>query len=102
MTIATQIVVLLLATVILMIGGVSPVAIWGNLQLFQVDWSRSSTCQIAIALWYAPVAAWLLFVSAWAKRVTFLWAVLTPIAVMRVRARRLRHALRAGHAQRIA
>ena len=38
--------------------------------------------QIAIALWYAPVAAWLLLVSAWAKRVTILWAVFTPIAVV--------------------
>lgn len=30
------------------------------------------------ALWYAPVAAYLLLVSAWAKRAPFLWAVLPP------------------------
>ena len=36
---------------------------------------------MAVELWYAPLAAWLLLVSAWAKRVTILWAVLTPVAV---------------------
>lgn len=30
------------------------------------------------ALWYAPVAGWLLLVSVWAKRAPFLWAVLPP------------------------
>lgn len=30
------------------------------------------------SLWYAPVAAWLLLVSAWAKRSPFLWAVVPP------------------------
>lgn len=30
------------------------------------------------ALWYAPLAAWLLLVSVWAKRAPFLWAVLPP------------------------
>lgn len=34
-------------------------------------------------LWYAPVVAWLLLLSAWARRNLFLWAVLPPIlAVM--------------------
>jgi len=30
------------------------------------------------ALWYAPLAAWLLLVSVWARRAPFLWAVLPP------------------------
>ena len=80
-TIVTQVVVLLLASVILMIGGASPGPIWSNLQLFQLTIALVYG-QIAVALWYAPVAAWVLFVSAWAKRVPILWAVLTPIAVM--------------------
>ncbi|HEV8331821.1 MAG TPA: hypothetical protein VGQ22_10415 [Steroidobacteraceae bacterium] len=79
--VATQIVVLLLATVLLLIGGVNPVAIWANPQLFQVI-VGSIYVLLAIELWYAPVSAWLLFVSAWAKRAAFLWAVLPPIAVM--------------------
>jgi ABC-2 type transport system permease protein len=32
-------------------------------------------------LWYAPVYAWLLLLSAWARRAPFLWAVLPPLAI---------------------
>lgn len=76
---ATQIVVLLLATVVALIGGVNPLHMWGG-QLLQmtvaiVYW------QITIALWYAPVVGWLLLVSAWAKRVTILWAVFIPLGI---------------------
>jgi len=30
-------------------------------------------------LWYAPVAAYLLMVSAWSRRNAFLWAILPPV-----------------------
>jgi len=36
---------------------------------------------IGSALWFAPVYGWLLLVSAWARRSTFLWAVMPPLAV---------------------
>jgi ABC-2 type transport system permease protein len=77
--IATQLLVMLIASVILTMAGASPAPFWSG-QLLQmivaiIYW------QIAIALWYAPVAAWLLLVSAWAKRVTILWATLTPLAI---------------------
>ena len=36
---------------------------------------------VALTLWWAPVYAWLLLVSGWAKRAPFLWAVLPPLAV---------------------
>ena len=36
---------------------------------------------IAIALWHAPVYCWLLLVSGWAKRATFLWAVMPFLAI---------------------
>jgi len=35
-----------------------------------------------VGLWYAPLAAYLLLVSAWAKRSPFLWAVLPPLGLM--------------------
>jgi ABC-2 type transport system permease protein len=79
--IATMIVVLLVATVVLLIGGVNPFGIWANPQLFQMVLASVYTL-LAVELWYAPVTAWLLFVSSWAKRAAFLWAVLTPVAVM--------------------
>jgi ABC-2 type transport system permease protein len=33
-------------------------------------------------LWYAPIAAYLLLVSAWARRNVFLWAVLPPLILL--------------------
>jgi ABC-2 type transport system permease protein len=34
------------------------------------------------AIWYLPVAAYLLVVSAWAKRAVMLWSILPPIALI--------------------
>ena len=34
-----------------------------------------------LALWHAPIYAWLLMVSAWARRAPFLWAVLPPLGL---------------------
>jgi ABC-2 type transport system permease protein len=36
---------------------------------------------VALALWHAPIYGWLLLVSGWARRATFLWAVLPLIAI---------------------
>jgi ABC-2 type transport system permease protein len=32
-------------------------------------------------LWYAPLYAWLLLISAWSRRTPFLWAALPPFAI---------------------
>jgi ABC-2 type transport system permease protein len=39
---------------------------------------------VSSAIWYLPVAGWLLVVSAWAKRAVMLWAILLPVAVILV------------------
>lgn len=36
---------------------------------------------LVFALWYAPIYAWILLVSAWAKNMTFLWAVAPPLVL---------------------
>ncbi len=36
---------------------------------------------VAIKLWHAPLYGWFLVVSAWARRATFLWAVLPILAI---------------------
>jgi ABC-2 type transport system permease protein len=36
---------------------------------------------LTTALWYLPIAGWLLTVSAWAKRAVILWAILPPLAL---------------------
>ena len=33
------------------------------------------------ALWHAPIYGWLLLVSGWARRATFLWAALPLVAI---------------------
>ena len=36
---------------------------------------------IVFALWHSPLYMWFLLVSGWARRATFLWAVLPPLAI---------------------
>jgi ABC-2 type transport system permease protein len=36
---------------------------------------------VTLSLWNAPIFAWLLMVSAWARRTPILWAILPPLAV---------------------
>jgi ABC-2 type transport system permease protein len=50
-----------------------------------VAWLRSQVVALGVTLggvlWYAPIAAYLLLLSAWAKNKVFLWAVLPPIGL---------------------
>jgi ABC-2 type transport system permease protein len=73
-TLATQLAMLLLSTAVLLMNGLPPTT-WSQLPLLQ-----SSLVQlyglVVLALWHAPIYAWLLLVSGWARRATFLWAVL--------------------------
>jgi len=36
---------------------------------------------IVLVLWHAPLYMWFLLISGWARRATFLWAVLPPLAI---------------------
>jgi ABC-2 type transport system permease protein len=39
---------------------------------------------VTTAIWYLPVSAYLLLISAWAKRAVMLWSILPPIAAILV------------------
>jgi ABC-2 type transport system permease protein len=80
--VGTQVIMLLLSTAVLLASGVSPATVWAQLPLFKGSVALSY-CLAAIALWHAPIYAWLLLVSAWARRTPFLWAVL-PLAAVSV------------------
>src|SRR5207249_2492959 len=83
-TVATHIAMLLLSSAILLARGTSGVALWNVLPLTHI-WGMLFTHLMAgHGLWYAPIYAWLLLVSAWARRAPFLWAVLPPFAVAAV------------------
>jgi ABC-2 type transport system permease protein len=80
-TVAVQVIMLLLSSAVLLASGLSPATLWTHLSLFQM-WLMLLYHLLTIhALWYAPIWSWLLLVSAWARRAPFLWAVLPPLVV---------------------
>ncbi|MFZ3376971.1 MAG: hypothetical protein WA183_15595, partial [Chthoniobacterales bacterium] len=66
--------------VVLIFHGMSPATTWVHVPMFQ-NWLVLLYGLVAIALWHAPIYGWLLLVSGWARRATFLWAVLPLIAI---------------------
>lgn len=73
--VATQAVMLLLMSGVLVFNGLDPLVTWKYYNLFEQG-AIHVYGLVVVALWHAPVYAWLLFVSAWSRRATFLWAVL--------------------------
>lgn len=74
-----QVDMMLLSSAILMANDVPP-ATPDQLPLVQ-NWVTLLYGLIATALWHSPIYGWLLLVSAWARRATFLWAVFPLLAV---------------------
>ena len=78
--VATQLVMLLWTSALLITHGMSPGSTWTYFPLF-----RNSFVLLyglaAIALWHAPIYGWVLLVSGWARRATFLWAVVPFLAI---------------------
>src|SRR5947208_3206914 len=72
--IATQFVMLLWSSVVLLTSGLAGTT-WTRFNLLEQSLILLYSL-IALALWHAPIYGWLLLVSGWARRATFLWAVL--------------------------
>ena len=81
-TIATQLIVLLTTSAYLAVKGQSAAALW-NLPWLQMTTGLLHHLVTVHSLYYAPIFGWLLLVSAWAKRLPFLWAFL-PLAAIGV------------------
>ena len=79
-TIVTQLIMLLLGSVILAISGHSIAAMW-TLPWMQMSGMLLYHLVTVHGLYYAPLFGWLLFVSAWSRRVPFLWAFLPLLAI---------------------
>ncbi len=79
-TVCVQVIMLLMSSVNLLFHGVNPATTWAHVPFFQ-NWFVLLYGLVAIALWHAPIYGWLLLVSGWAQRATFLWAVLPFIAI---------------------
>jgi ABC-2 type transport system permease protein len=80
-TVAMQIVMLVLSSVVLVGSGVSAVPLWSQLSVLQMWGLLLYHLLAAHALWPFPVYCWLLLVSGWARRATLLWAAL-PVLII--------------------
>jgi len=78
--VATQCVMLLWTSILLMTHGMSPGSTWTHVALFRNSFILLYGL-VAIALWHAPIDGWALLVSGWARRATFLWAVVPFLAI---------------------
>jgi len=83
LSVAAQLVTLLWSTLILMGTGMSPAAYWGELHLLEMPVTLIYGIGV-FALWHAPIYAYLLMVSAWARRAPILWALLPMVVISMV------------------
>jgi ABC-2 type transport system permease protein len=81
LTIATQWIMLLLSSAVLLGSGQNVAALWSQLSFFRMSMLLLYHLLTVHGLWYAPFYAYFLLVSAWARRATFLWAALPPLAI---------------------
>lgn len=79
-TFVTHLLMLAWSTVLLLLHGVAPGELYRFLH-FPYMWVALARGLIIVALWHAPVIAWLMLASGWARRVPFLWAVTPWVAI---------------------
>lgn len=79
LVVATQVLMLMVRTSILVVSGMGGYGVATRPPLLQMTVVLVYG-MVVHALWHAPVYAWFLLVSAWARRTPFLWAVLPPLA----------------------
>src|SRR6266705_3647249 len=77
--VVTQFIMLLMSTAALLPSGLAATT-WANFNLIQQSLILLYGL-VAIALWHAPIYGWALLISGWARRATFLWAVLPFLAI---------------------
>jgi ABC-2 type transport system permease protein len=83
-TVVTQFLMLLLSSAVARANGLNVATLWTDVSLFQRSLMLLYHLLTVHGLWYAPLYGYLLLVSAWARRVPFLWAILPPFAIYAV------------------
>lgn len=81
--VAAQLVMLVWGAFVVAVGGASLSVYWSHLHL-PLTWTILPYGLVMNALWDLPFYGWLLLVSAWARRATFVWAVGPWLALMLV------------------
>jgi ABC-2 type transport system permease protein len=80
LSVATQLILLLWSTVVLIGSGMSPAPLWAELRLLEMPVTLVYGIGV-FTLWHAPMYGWLLLVSGWARRTPVLWAVLPMVVI---------------------
>ena len=81
LTVVVQLVMLLLSSAVLATTGTEVGLLWAGMPFLEASGVHLLHIVGTHGLGWAPLYAWLLLVSAWARRAPILWAVLPPIAV---------------------
>jgi ABC-2 type transport system permease protein len=77
---AGQVVMVLLETIAVLLHHGPVSMVWDNAPIIR-DFPVLLFGAFAVALWYAPIYAWMLLASAWAKRAPVLWAFGIPLGL---------------------
>jgi ABC-2 type transport system permease protein len=80
-TVGMQWVMLLVSSGVVLASGESVAMLWTKLSFLRMSWLLLYHILTAHALWPAPIYCWLLLVSGWSRRATFLWAALPVVAI---------------------
>lgn len=78
--IGAQLIMLVLSTIVVLLHGIDPGRLWSRVDL-SLMWTVLPYGLLVNALWLAPVYAWLLLISGWAKRMAFVWALAPPLGL---------------------
>jgi ABC-2 type transport system permease protein len=78
--VVTHLIILVGSFVILPRVGLPATALLTGFPLLK-NWLALLYILACFALWQAPIWGWLMLVSGWARRASFLWAILPPLAV---------------------
>jgi ABC-2 type transport system permease protein len=80
-TVAVQWLMLLMSSAVLLVSGLSVATLWTKLSFLRMSLLLLYHLLTAHVLWPAPIYCWLLLVSGWPRRATFLWAALPLVAI---------------------
>ncbi|HEX7287799.1 MAG TPA: ABC transporter permease [Candidatus Angelobacter sp.] len=81
LTVATQFIMLVLSSVVVLASGLNLATLWSQVSFLHDSLLVFYHIVTVHGLWYAPFYGWLLMVSAWAPRAPFIWAFLPPFVI---------------------
>ncbi len=81
LSVATQWIMLLLSSLVLLGSGMDVATLWRPPSFLQMSLMLLYHMVTVHVLWHAPIYAWLLLVSGWARRAAVLWAALPAVAI---------------------